>query len=58
MTEATPKRSTLILSAKATLTKEQGDFIKERVRAELPADVGLILLDSQLTLAAIFPAAE
>ncbi|WP_305821374.1 hypothetical protein [Massilia brevitalea] len=58
MTQSTPKRSTLILAVNAALTLEQRQKIEDRVRVELPADVGVILLDSSVKIAAILPAAE
>ena len=49
MTLPTPKTSALILTAKHALTEDQRSRIKEAFRAELPPDVGLIVLDWQLT---------
>ncbi len=58
MTQPTSKRSALILAVNAALTLEQRQKIKDDVRNELPVDVGLVVLDSSIKIAAILPAAE
>lgn len=58
MTRPTSKRSALILAVNAALTLEQRQKIKDDVRNELPVDVGLVVLDSSIKIAAILPAAE
>lgn len=58
MTQATPKRSALILVAQSTLTAEQRNKIKDDIRAELPVDVGVIVLDPALRIGVALPVAE
>ena len=58
MTQPTPKRAALVLVAQSPLVDMVRQAIIEDLRAELPADVGVILLDSRVKIAAILPAAE
>lgn len=49
MTDATPKTSTVILTAPRVLTPEQRAYIIDGMKKQLPADVGVVVLDGSFT---------
>lgn len=50
MTQAIPKTSTLVLAAKSALSADQRRQIVELIAPQLPAEVGLVVLDTSLAL--------
>lgn len=49
MTNATTKASTLIVTAPHRLTKEQREQIIASIKPNIPADVGVLLLEGGIT---------